>query len=358
MGNPSAIQYEFVYQSVPRSACAYDLLQAAALMRSHALRYKRSISLACKEFPFGFRNAFIQGVMATCDHPSDLIQRIAYPSLGTPRLRTDRRLPVLPREEEERPFASSSQQRVEAGEIFRESLIASGKSRRRNPWATFGSLALQLALLLAVVVIPLLRTEPLPRRERLTMLYLQAPLAAGGNPTRLQAPKRASTYTPTSTGITAPVNKTQEAPPPPASATGGVLEGVPGGVVGGVSSGVSGEMLNSAPSVPALAKSPVPTPVKRMRIASRVAEANLIHDVAPQYPSEAGRARIEGTVVLMAVIGTDGSVEDVRVESGLPILAQAAIDAVRQWRYKPYMIDGEPVEVDSRITINFNLSTS
>ena len=129
-------------------------------------------------------------------------------------------------------------------------------------------------------------------------------------------------------------------------------------MVGGVPGGVFSEMLNSAPSVPVLAKSPVPTPVKRMRIASRVAEANLIHDVAPQYPPEAGRARIEGTVVLMAVIGTDGSVKDVRIESGLPILAQAAIDAVKQWRYKPYMIDGEPVEVDSRITINFTLSAS
>ncbi len=117
-------------------------------------------------------------------------------------------------------------------------------------------------------------------------------------------------------------------------------------------------MLNRAPSVPVLAKSPVPTPVKRMRVASRVAEANLIHDVAPQYPPEAGRARIEGTVVLMAVIGRDGAVKDVRIESGLPILAQAAIDAVKQWRYKPYLIEGEPVEVDSRITINFTLAAS
>jgi protein TonB len=99
-----------------------------------------------------------------------------------------------------------------------------------------------------------------------------------------------------------------------------------------------------------------PTPVKRIRVASRVVEANLIRDVAPQYPPEAGRARIEGTVVLLAVIGTDGSVKDVRVENGLPILAQAAIDAVKQWRYKPYLIDGEPVEVDSRITINFTLT--
>ena len=129
-----------------------------------------------------------------------------------------------------------------------------------------------------------------------------------------------------------------------------------GGVVGGVPGGVLSETLNSAPSAPVLAKSPVPAPGKRMRIASRVAEANLIRDVAPQYPPEAGRARIEGTVVLMAVIGKDGSVEDVRVESGLPLLAQAAIDAVKQWRYRPYLLNGEPVEVDSRITINFTLS--
>jgi protein TonB len=60
----------------------------------------------------------------------------------------------------------------------------------------------------------------------------------------------------------------------------------------------------------------------------------------------------------MAVIGKDGAVRDVRVESGPPLLAQAAIDAVRQWRYKPYFLNGEPVEVDSHITVNFTLSTS
>ena len=115
-------------------------------------------------------------------------------------------------------------------------------------------------------------------------------------------------------------------------------------------------MLDGPRNVPVLAKTPEPTPIKRIRVASRVVEANLIHDVAPTYPPEAGRARIEGTVVLLAVIGKDGSVQDVRVESGLPLLAQAAIDAVKQWRYRPYLVNGEPVEVDSRITINFTLS--
>ncbi len=286
--------------------------------------------------------------MATLDYPP--VHRIAYPTVQRPGLRVDSAVAASPAKEEEQLPVRSDQ---ELGDIFY--FI---EPRPRNPWAASGSLAFLSLLLLALIVIPLFHTDPLPKRETLTMLYLQPPPAAGGNAAKFQAPKLVSTYIPTRTGITAPVHKTQEAPPPPVGTTGGVAGGVPGGVVGGVPGGVSSEMLNSAPSVPVLAKSPVPTPVKRMRIASQVAEANLIHDVAPQYPPEAGRARIEGTVVLMAVIGKDGSVKDVRVESGLPTLAQAAIDAVKQWRYKPYMIDGEPIEVDSRITINFTLSAS
>jgi len=116
-------------------------------------------------------------------------------------------------------------------------------------------------------------------------------------------------------------------------------------------------LLRSTGSAPVLTKTPAPTP-KRIRVPAQVAEANLIRDVTPEYPLEAGRKRIEGTVVLMAVIGKDGTVHDVRVESGLPLLAQAAIDAVKQWRYKPYLLNGEPVEIDSHITINFTLSGS
>ena len=119
--------------------------------------------------------------------------------------------------------------------------------------------------------------------------------------------------------------------------------------------GVLSDLLRSNGSAPVLATTPTPAP-KRIRVPAPMAEANLVYDVAPKYPPEAGRERIEGTVVLMAVIGKDGSVRDVRVESGLPVLAQAAIDAVKQWRYRPYLLNGEPVEVDSQITINFNLS--
>jgi len=305
--------------------------------------------------PLGPQNAFVKCAMATCDHPSDLVYRVAYPSPRRPGLRIDGRIAPLPAEEEKQPLVRSSLQGNEVGDIF----YFVG-SRPQNPWAAVGSLTFLLLVLLALVVAPLYFTEPLPKREMLTRLYLQPPPASGSNSTKLQAPAPTSmrTYTPTSIPIPAPVHETQEAPLAPANTTSGVVGGVFGGVVGGAPGGVFSKILNSAQSVPILAKSPEARPLKRIRVASRVAEANLIHDVAPQYPPEAGRARIEGAVVLMAAIDKDGTVKDVRVESGLPILAQAAIDAVKQWRYKPYMIDGEPVEVDSRITINFTLSAS
>jgi periplasmic protein TonB len=299
----------------------------------------------------GPRDAFSKDAMATFDHPSDLIQRIAYPVARRPELRVDSRVVALPGKEEKQPPLPSNLQGRELGDIFY--FI---EPRPRNPIAASGSLAFLSLLLLALIIIPLYLTEPLPKMERLTMLYLQPPAAAGAS-RKFQAPTPAPANIQTSVGITAPVHKTQAAPAQEAETSGGVVGGIPGGVVGGVSGGVLNEVL-SARSVPVPAKTPDPTPVKRIRVASRVVEANLIHDVPPQYPPEAGRARIEGAVVLLAVIGRDGTVQEVRVESGLPILAQAAINAVKQWRYKPYMINGEPVEVDSRITINFTLSAS
>jgi len=291
--------------------------------------------------------------MATFDHPSDLVHRIAYKPTENRAVRLDPRVRASFAKAEKQVQVRSDAQGNEAGNIFY--FI---ERRPRNPWAAIASLAFLSAVVLGLIIIPLFHTDLLPKRETLTMLYLQPPPAAGANATSFQAPRLASTHIPTSTAISAPEHEAHEAPPPPVGTTGGVVGGVPGGMVGGVPDGLFSGMVNSARSVPVLAKNPVDAPVKRMRIAARVAEANLIHDVPPQYPPDAGRARIEGTVVLMAVIDKNGTVKDVRVESGLPILAQAAIDAVRQWRYKPYVIDGEPVEVDSRITINFTLSAS
>ena len=288
--------------------------------------------------------------MATCmDHCSNLADCIAYPAFEIAGSRTDSGIAALPAKIKKQPPVSAS---LQGGCLFQDTLIASGrKSHPRNRWATAGSLVFQLLLLAALIIIPLFHTEPLPKRKVLTMLFVPPP-AAAPSATRLRVPM--PTYSSTSTAIHAPVQRTQEVPPAPAETTGGVVGGVPDGVPGGVLS----DVLSSTRSLPVLAKAPEATPNRRMRVASRVAAANLIHDVAPIYPPEAGRERIEGTVVLMAVIGKDGAVRDVRVESGLPLLAQAAIDAVKQWRYKPYLLNGEPTEVDSQITINFTLSNS
>ena len=280
---------------------------------------------------------------------------VAYPAFPRLRLRIDSRIAALPeREKEQRPVSSSLQE----GDLFHDSLVVSGtKSRPRNPWAAVGSVTLLSLLLLALVVIPLFHTDTLPERETLTMLYVP-PAGAASNVTSLPAPTSTSRNTPTHMRIPSAVHTTQEArPSPPVDTAGGLVGGVPGGVVDGIPGGGLSEVLRGTGSAPVLAKTPAPTP-KRIRVPAQVAEANLIHDVTPQYPPEAGRKRIEGTVVLMAVIGKDGTVHDVRVESGLPLLAQAAIDAVKQWRYKPYLYNGEPVEVDSHITINFTLSGS
>jgi protein TonB len=286
------------------------------------------------------------------DNHSESDHGIANQAFPRPRLRIDSQIAALPEHgKEQRPVSSSLQE----GDLFYDSLVVSGaKSRPRNPWAAVGSVTILSLLLLALVVIPLFRTDSLPKRETLTMLYVP-PAAAASNVTSLPVPTSTSRSTPTNIKIPSAAHTTREAPPPPVDTTSEVVGGVPGGVVGGVPGGVLTELLAGPRSMPVPAKTPVPTP-NRIRVASRVAEANLIHDVTPQYPPEAGQKRIEGTVVLMAVIGKDGTVRDVRVESGLPLLAQAAIDAVKQWRYRPYLLNGEPVEIDSRITINFTLS--
>lgn len=81
----------------------------------------------------------------------------------------------------------------------------------------------------------------------------------------------------------------------------------------------------------------------------------LVQQIKPHYPPLAVQARIQGTVVLQAVIGKDGKVHELQLVSGHPLLAPAAMEAVKQWRYRPYLLNGEPVEVDTQINVNFTL---
>jgi len=143
--------------------------------------------------------------------------------------------------------------------------------------------------------------------------------------------------------------KEDEAPPPVMSAS-GVVGGVPGGVPGGQMGGVIGGIISSTPMVPKVA-----TP-QRIRVSQGVTAGLLMRKVQPAYPPLARQARIQGPVVLQAEIGKDGSIQNLRLISGHPMLAPAAIEAIKQWKYKPYILNGEPVEVETTITFNFTLS--
>ena len=94
----------------------------------------------------------------------------------------------------------------------------------------------------------------------------------------------------------------------------------------------------------------------RVRVSEGVAQALLVTRVQPVYPPLARQARIQGTVVLRAIISRDGSIENLTLVSGHPMLVPAAIDAVKQWKYQPYLLNGQPVEVDTEVLVNFALS--
>jgi len=121
------------------------------------------------------------------------------------------------------------------------------------------------------------------------------------------------------------------------------------------------DLVNKRPEVvePPVPPAPPPPPpaVKPsgpIRV-SHLEHADLVHQVNPVYPPLAKQTRVQGVVVLEALISKDGAVESLRVVTGHPLLTQAALDAVKQWRYRPTMLNGEPIEVITTVTVTFTL---
>jgi protein TonB len=130
------------------------------------------------------------------------------------------------------------------------------------------------------------------------------------------------------------------------------IEGI--GVERGTGTGRSG-VLNSIGNSVDFVPSPAPAPTHPFKI-SHWAEGNVIYRVQPSYPALAKQARVQGTVELRAIISKTGTIENLVVVRGHPMLSGAAIEAVRQWRYRPYLLNNEAVEVETEITVNFLLS--
>lgn len=245
--------------------------------------------------------------------------------------------------------------------MFEDSLIESGgRLRTKRGMTTTISFLLQVVLVGVLVLIPLLFTEALPKAQLMTFLVAPPPPPPPPPPPAaapIKIVKQVQTdivngqlRTPTKIPEKVQMIKEDEAPPPTTSIA-GVVGGVPGGVPGGSMGGVIGGIISSTPvAVPKVA-----TP-QRVRVSQGVTQGLLIRKVQPNYPPLARQARIQGTVLLQAEISKDGTIENLRLISGHPMLAPAAIEAVKQWRYKPYILNGEPVEVETQITVNFTLS--
>jgi protein TonB len=148
-----------------------------------------------------------------------------------------------------------------------------------------------------------------------------------------------------------------EAPSASMGVTGGVPGGVSGGAVGGILGGILGSVPTAAPPPPPKKKEPPPPPRPSIiPVGGRVQNALLMRHPDPVYPQIAKSARIAGTVELSAIIGEDGHIQELKVVSGHPLLRQAALDAVKQWVYKPTLLNEQPVKVSTTIDVIFTLS--
>jgi periplasmic protein TonB len=241
--------------------------------------------------------------------------------------------------------------------MFEDSLIESGgRLKTSRPATAAFSFGLQAVIVGIMVLIPLLFTEALPKAQLMMALVAPPPPPPPPPPpVAVKVVKQVQTdiinnqlRTPTKIPKKVEMIKEEEAPPPSM----GVVGGIPGGVPGGSMGGVMGSIIGGTPTaVPKVA-------VQRIRVSQGVVAGLVIHKVQPNYPQLAKTARVQGNVQLAALIGKDGTIQNLHVLSGHPLLTQAALDAVKQWRYKPYILNGEPVEVDTQITVIFSLSGS
>lgn len=256
--------------------------------------------------------------------------------------------------------------------MFEQATLSGGPLSTRF-WSTCAGFTGQAFVVGTMLLFPLVFPSTLPQIQ--SYIQLTAP---GPPPPPPPPPAPGATVRPrgavrplSPTAITMPIAVPKGAPividDPPVVDIAGVRGGVPGGVPGGSLDGVVGGVLSSADVAPPpavvveRAKTPVqaappPVAIKRYSIGGLVKLASPIRQVEPVYPQLARTAHVEGVVVLEGIIGVDGRIHEIKVKSGHPFLVQAAVEAVRQWIYRPGTLNGELVEVIAPITVTFRLA--
>jgi len=230
------------------------------------------------------------------------------------------------------------------------------KADRRGTSLTV-SVVLHVLLLSAIVTLPLFWENVLPASDSAIRAFFVAPqeIAPPPPPPPPPAPgvhSRAATPTEPRmpAKFTAPTDVPAEVRPEPGIDL-GIEGGVPGGVEGGVPGGVVGGIVGGLPT-----EAP-PPPARVVRVGGMISAPKLVKRVEPDYPILALQARTQGIVILEAHVDVRGFVKEVTVLRGHPILEGSAIAAVKEWRYQPLLLDGQPTEFILTVTINFRLGT-
>jgi protein TonB len=267
------------------------------------------------------------------------------------------------------PATSRHQMEVD---MFEQSVVE-GRALAARPWTLAVSLAGQGILISAAIVMPLLHPEALQRAS------FWIPVTGPPKAYRAPAPANvdvarsvATTRAPHLFSLVQPVHIPQQiamlqdpAPDVRATVGGPPGTGVPGGFdgPGGGSAVIDGlSRVQPPPVVPPPAQAavvrevPKPAAPPRITVGGNVQTAKLISAPAPEYPPLAKSARVSGSVHLAALIGTDGRIAGLRMVDGHPLLVRTAMDAVKRWVYRPTLLNGDPVEVITEITVTFTLN--
>jgi protein TonB len=251
--------------------------------------------------------------------------------------------------------------------MFEQTFVQTGKTH--TTWTVILSALIQTGLLVVAVILPMIYFDVLPAATLTSFLVAPPPPPPPPPPPAAVpvAPKvrviprqfdAGKLMTPKS--IPKDIAQIREDDLPPTNSGLGVVGGVPGGTAGGAVGGVLGSILTQGNSVappPPPPKKEAPPPPRRVQIGGNVQAAMLLYGPKPSYPPLAKQARISGTVHLHAFISKEGTIQTLTViPPAHPLLAPAAVEAVRTWRYKPTMLNGEPVEVETTIDVSFMLS--
>jgi len=213
------------------------------------------------------------------------------------------------------------------------------------------SIIAHVVLFGAVIIIPLMATDVLPTPPSMMAFVGAPPTPPPPPPPPPSAAPPPKTPTPIANPNAAPIEAPKQIIPETPSV--GVSEGVPGGVEGGVPGGVMGGVVGGLPEAP---PPPPPPPQAPVRVGGAIKQPTKLKNVPPVYPPIAQSARVQGVVIIEAVIGPNGKVQDARVLRSIPLLDQAALDAVKQWEFSPTLLNNVPVPVIMTVTVQFTLS--